>query len=138
MRKTKLEEMVARHEGFRSRPYRCTAGKLTIGYGINLENGISEMEAHILLRMRLETIVVALNDRLSWFVDIGEDRQNVLADMAYQLGITGLMKFKKFLALCEQKEWTEASKEMLRSKWATEDTPGRANELSQIIKSGGF
>ena len=45
-----LIEDLKRDEGFRSHPYRDTVGKLTIGYGRNLDDvGISEREAEQLL-----------------------------------------------------------------------------------------
>lgn len=138
MKKTKLEEMVARHEGFRSKPYRCTAGKLTIGYGLNVEEGITEPEAHMIMSMRLKDLTKELGAKLPWFSHTDEERQGVLIDMAYQLGVGGLMKFKKFLVFCAREEWGSASVEMLDSKWAKSDSPNRAKELSHIIKSGAF
>ena len=53
-----LIKMIKRHEGLRLKPYKCTAGKTTIGYGRNLTNvGISESEALIMLKADLEKAV---------------------------------------------------------------------------------
>ena len=44
-----VRPLIARHEGLRLTPYHCTGGKLTIGYGRNLDDvGISRSEAEIL------------------------------------------------------------------------------------------
>ena len=45
---TKMKELLKEQEGLSLTPYKCTAGKLTIGYGYNLEEGISENVANIL------------------------------------------------------------------------------------------
>ena len=46
-----VTEQIIRHEGFRNKPYKCTANKLTIGYGRNIEdNGITKTEASVLLK----------------------------------------------------------------------------------------
>ena len=41
---------LALHEGLRLKPYKCTSGALTIGYGRNLDaRGITEAEAEMML-----------------------------------------------------------------------------------------
>ena len=51
----RLIAMLQRHEGLRLKPYKCTAGKLSIGYGRNLDDmGISEVEAMVMLRHDIE------------------------------------------------------------------------------------
>jgi len=135
MQKTQLEALVARHEGFSEHIYRCTAGKLTIGYGLNLQAGLPEDEAHMLLRMRLDKCAAALQRRLPWFAAWPDDpRRDVLIDMAYQLGVDGLLAFRRFLAACQKKDWPAAAKEMLDSKWAREDSPNRAKELAGMMR----
>ena len=62
-----------------------------------------------------------------------EDGRDVIYEMCYQLGVTGVSKFKKTLAYIENSEYKMASKEMLDSKWARQ-TPNRAKRLSDIIK----
>jgi len=57
-----------------------------------------------------------------------------MLNMAYQLGFAGFCKFKKTIAYLQEAEWEKASEEMLDSKWAVQ-TPNRAKELSEIIKS---
>lgn len=134
MLKTDTEAMVARHEGYMPNIYRCTAGKLTIGYGYNLDAGMPEDEAHLLLRYRLNKIDGELDGRLPWYDSLPDAKKSALQDMAYQMGVAGVMKFKKFLAALEAGKWDQAAKEMLDSKWAKTDSPNRARELAGIIR----
>ena len=56
--------------------------------------------------------------------------------MCYQLGVTGFSKFKKTIAYLQNKEWRNASIEMLDSRWAKQ-TPNRAKEMSNRVKKLG-
>ena len=133
---TDLERLVARHEGFRSHVYRCSAGALTIGYGTNISDGISETEALLLLRHRLGLVVAGLEHRFPWFSRLGPVRQQVLASMGYQLGLPGLLRFRRMLLACGEGDYPRAAREMLDSKWAREDSPGRAQELAEMMRRG--
>ncbi len=127
-------EMIKRHEGLKLKPYRCTAGKLTIGYGRNLDDrGITEHEAELLLATDLAQITGELDRYLPWWQSLPQAAKEVLVDMAYNLGTSGLLKFKKTLAALQAKRWKEAAIEMLNSRWAKQVGP-RAIELSVIIK----
>lgn len=130
-----LVDTIKRHEGLRLKPYLCTAGKLTIGYGRNLEtNGISGDEAEYLLKNDIERATWACYERIPFFSDAPFQVQDVLVNMCFQLGINGLLAFKKTLKLLEEKKYSEASKEMLNSNWAKQ-TPNRAKELYEIIRN---
>lgn len=130
-----MYEMLKRHEGFRSKPYRCTAGKLTIGYGLNLDAGITEEEAAYLLNMRVDKIKYNLSVVLPFWDKLSEMRKEVLIDMAYNLGIEGLLGFKKTLGLMGMGDYEGASKQMLTSLWAKQ-VPNRAKELAELFKNG--
>ncbi len=134
---TDLEEMLIRHEGLRLKPYRCTAGKLTIGVGRNLEDvGVSESEALAMLRRDITEVQVRLiNDERWCFGDLCHARQVVLANMCFQLGKAGLDKFRKLRAAVAAGDWEEAARQMLDSRWAKQ-TPRRAKELAEIMRTG--
>ena len=120
----------------RLKPYRCTAGKLSIGIGRNLDDvGISEDEAHFLLDNDINRVIVALASALPWFVEMDEVRQRVLVDMGFNLGVPGLLKFKNTLAAVERKDYEAAAKGMLASKWARQ-VKGRAETLARWMRSG--
>jgi len=130
-----MYEMLKRHEGFRSKPYRCTAGKLTIGYGLNLDAGITEEEASYLLETRVNTIVDDLIGLVDFWYKLTPARKDVLVNMAYNLGVPGLMKFKETLRLMREEDYESASDQMLKSLWAKQ-VPTRAKELSDLFRRG--
>ena len=128
-----LLEAVKLSEGFRDRVYKDTLGIDTIGYGfaikdLVLDEDISEM----ILRRKLDSLIERVNKRFKWVSELPIEAQDVIYEMCYQLGITGVSKFKKTLAYLENFEYKMASKEMLDSKWARQ-TPNRAKRLSDII-----
>ena len=130
-----LIEAVKLSEGFRDRVYQDTLGIDTIGYGFAIKDlVIDEDIAEMILRRKLEKLVYDTNKRFSFLKDLPEQAQDVIYEMCYQLGITGVSKFKKTLAYLENFEYKMASKEMLDSKWARQ-TPNRAKKLSDVIKS---
>ena len=117
--KKQLTQLLALHEGFREKPYRCTAGKLTVGYGRNLDDrGITREEGAILLANDLELSEAILRDRVSCFDDLSEVRQAVLIDMCLNLGWPRLSGFRKFLAALEEGSYSRAAAEMMNSLWA--------------------
>ena len=129
------EELIKKHEGLCLKPYQCTAGKWTIGYGRNLEdNGISPMEAEQLLRNDVQRCYRECLT-LSCWQKLDETRQAVLVDMCFNLGISRLRTFKKMLAALEQGYFERAAYEMLNSKWAAQ-VGHRATELSELMKKG--
>lgn len=132
-----LLEIVKRLEGFSSTIYTCPAGYPTIGYGRRLDTpgGITAEEAIFLLNNDIARITFELNEKIGFLNSIGSIRKAVLIIMAYQLGITGLLKFKKTLKFLEVGDYEGASYEMLNSKWANQ-TPRRANELALSMKNG--
>lgn len=133
---TKLEEQLIVDEGFRTKPYKDTVGKITIGYGRNLDDvGISQAEAYFMLQNDIKKVINQLYAKLPFFKDLTDGRQNALANMAFNLGIDKLMEFKNTLSLIEQKRYTEASTAVLDSKWATQ-VGERAKRISEKIRLG--
>ena len=136
MNKTKLAEQLKRHEGLKLKPYTDTVGKLTLGIGRNLEDkGITEQEALFMLNNDVDYFYRQLSKKLTWFKTLDDARQNVLVNMAFNLGIAGLMSFKKMLLACEHGNFKIAATEMLNSKWA-EQVGYRANELAEQMRTG--
>jgi lysozyme len=133
---SKLMEQIKRHEGLRLKPYRCTANKLTIGYGRNIDDvGISEAEAEVLLSNDLARCANEVAKHVESFGKLNEARQSVLVNMCFNLGIAGLLKFNKFIAAVNDGLFELASKEMLDSQWAKQ-VGNRAIELSEQMKTG--
>ena len=130
-----LEDQLIRHEGMRLDMYKDTVDVWTIGIGRNLEDvGLrSEAEAKFLLRSDISAVQKELRERLPWFEDLDPDRQQVLTNMAFNLGVTGLIRFSKTLSYVESGLYEKAADEMLRSRWA-DQVGKRATELSQTMK----
>jgi lysozyme len=129
-------DQLKRDEGLRLTPYKDSVGKTTIGYGRNLDDvGITTEEASALLLNDIERATNDLSKQLPWIASMDSARQGVLLNMAFNMGIHALLGFKNFLALAEAMSYTDASDEMLNSKWA-EQVGARAHRLSLQMRSG--
>jgi len=133
----RIKAQLVRHEGLRLKPYRCTAGKLTIGIGRNLDDrGISQKEAYMLLENDIQNCEKQLMDEIpEVYNKIDEVRQSVLLNMCFNLGIKGLLEFKNTLAFIDAGDWERAANGMLASKWAKQ-VGMRAIELSEMMRKG--
>jgi len=138
MNKHRLAEQLKAHEGLRLKPYKDTVGKWTIGIGRNLEDkGITEQEALFMLNNDVDYFYTKLDKRLAWFKHLDDARQNVLVNMAFNLGVAGLLTFKNMLNHCGDGHYVDAAKEMLNSKWARQ-VGYRAQELAEQMRTGEF
>ena len=128
-----LLEAVKLSEGFRDRVYKDTLCIDTIGYGFAIKDLVLDEDiAEMILRRKLDNLIDRVNKRFKFVKDLPHAAQDVMYEMCYQLGVTGVSKFKKTLAYLENFEYRMASKEMLDSRWARQ-TPNRAKRLSDII-----
>lgn len=125
-----------RDEGMRLRPYRDTVGKLTIGYGRNLDDrGITAEEAEMMLQHDLATAERECAISFDWFAALDDARQSVLVNMAFNLGLSRLRGFGVMLACVREGDYAQAAEEMLRSKWAKQ-VGGRADRLAAQMRYG--
>ncbi len=134
--RAKLRQQLMRHEGLRLKSYIDTVGKLTIGYGRNLDDvGITRDEAAYLLSGDISTAIQGLVTRYPWFDRLDPVRQAALVNMGFNLGATKLAGFKHTLAAIERGQYGDASTRMLDSLWATQ-VGQRAVELAAQIRTG--
>ena len=118
------------------KPYRCTGGKLSIGVGRNLDDrGITEAEAQLMLSNDIDDFADRLKREIPWMAELSPVRQRVLLDMAFNLGISGLLKFKRTLKAIRAKQYEKAAEMMLDSRWATQ-VGQRAKRLSKMMATG--
>jgi lysozyme len=123
-------------EGFSQHPYNDTVGCPTIGYGRNLRDvGISQAEAEYLLRNEVQQAIAGLDRSIPWINGLTQNRQSVLVDMAFNLGVGGLLEFKTFLNCLRSGDNEGAASAMLNSKWAGQ-VHARATNLANLIRSG--
>jgi lysozyme len=127
---------VMKDEGFRRKPYRCSAGALTVGYGTNLDEGLDDDEAMFLLEHRLMKREHECRQAFPWFARLGPVRQGVIVRMAYQLGTAGVMGFRDMRRALEAGDYAAAADAMLDSKWARHDSPARAHREAAAMRSG--
>lgn len=130
---SELCERIKFAEGFREKPYLCTEGVPTFGYGLTY---ITEHEAEWILRRRVRECVALVegyleNERIS----LDEFRIKILAEMSYQLGFKGVLRFKKMWKALRDFDYDTASEEMLNSKWHVQ-TPTRCEYLSKKMREG--
>lgn len=131
-----LEAMLLRHEGLRLKPYRDSVGKLTLGVGRNLDDvGISRDEALVLLRNDVARTQAALDAALPWRGGLDPVRGRVLVDMAFNLGVAGLLGFPDTLAAVRAGRFAQAAEHMLASRWAGQ-VRARALELAAMMRTG--
>ena len=113
-----------------------TTGKLTIGFGRNLDDvGLSQDEALYLLTNDINRTITRLALLCPWWNDLDPARQLAIADMAYNLGAGGILEFPRMIEAIKSQDWPMAAQEMMASLWA-QQVGQRANRLAQIMASG--
>ena len=136
MNREQLIEELKRDEGVVLTLYQCSAGKNTIGVGRNLDDrGITDDESNYLLGNDIDICVEELRATFPWFQTLSDTRQRVMVNMCFNLGLSRLMGFKKFLAAMEAGEWETAGVEMLDSRWAVQVGP-RSTRLKDLVLEG--
>lgn len=138
----RLKRTLKAHEGTgkvikgRFFPYKCPSGKLTIGYGRNIEDvGISEIEAEFMLENDINAAIQLCKIMFFNFDMIDNVRQEVLVNMMFNMGYSTFSQFKKFKAAVEAENWNVAAKEMENSKWFKQ-VGQRARDLKSAILTG--
>jgi len=119
--------------------YQDTLGYWTIGIGILIDKkkggGLRPEESEFIFNNRLRILTEDLDKRIPWICKLDPARRGVLVNMAFQMGINGLLKFHNTLNTVEKGNYRLASEQMLQSLWATQ-TPARAQRLSNQMATG--
>lgn len=129
---TKLIEDIMKNEGFVGTVYKDTLGFDTIGYGTKLP--LSKEEAALILEYRLKAKIKELETKEPFVNKLPIEKQEILAEMCYQMGVSGVLKFKKMWVALKEFDYEESSIQMMDSTWAIQ-TPNRAIKLSQKMRS---
>ena len=136
-----LKSQLLREEGAESCAYQDSLGFWTIGVGRLIDSrkggGLSNEEIDFLLENDIKTKTREVLLALPWMPRLSDPRQAVLIGMAFQMGIGGLLKFKRMLSAVETGQYGEAAMEMLDSKWA-QQTRERAKRLARQIITGDW
>lgn len=142
-----------KNEGIRYKPYVCTAGYLTIGVGRNLDLnpltecekdvigdvmlGINKEQAFLLLRHDVNKVCQQLDDKLPWWKNLDSERQFVMIDLCFNLGINKLLGFKNTLAYIAQGNYEQAADNLLLSRYA-QQVKGRAKRNADCLRTGKY
>lgn len=137
-----IEQLLIREEGERLSVYRDSKGLWTIGIGRLVDKMaggcVTQAESRLMLKRDVHVREKALRERLPWFDTLSDVRQMVLLAMSFQMGVAGLLVFKRTLRLIEAGEWSAAADAMLDSKWAREDSPQRARRMAEAMRTGAM
>jgi len=138
----RLMESVKKHEGYRNKVYLDTLGKRTVGVGHLCVESFweddKEYEEKFLMEILQKDLQEAIRGARSLMedhgcVDIDEQAEEILIEMVFQLGMTGVSKFKKMWKALAELNYIGASYEMLDSRWAKQ-TPNRAKAMAKTMK----
>lgn len=142
MNATEDETLIAqliRDEGMRLYAYMDSRGYWTIGVGrlIDQRAGgrITHAEAEMFLQNDIKSCEEDLDRRLTWWRKLSEPRQRVLLNMCFNLGIQGLLGFKRTLTAIRAGEYDKAAEYMLESRWA-QQVGKRAHRLAEQMRTG--
>ncbi len=131
-------EQLRREEGVVPHVYADHLGYMTIGVGRLVDKrkggGLTDDEIDYLLKNDVRRCVEDLQKHLPFFDSLSEPRQAVLIGMRFQMGMAGLLGFRKALAEMERGDFTAAATHMLDSRWATQ-TPGRAARMARQLSN---
>lgn len=131
-----LIDRIQASEALRLKPYKDSEDIWTIGWGRNLEKGITKDEAWYLFANDLAEAERELNRVLPWAKGkLVEARYEVLLDMCFNLGPSRLAGFAKMISALLEDDFERAAEEMLDSKWARQ-VGDRAKHLADVMKKG--
>lgn len=137
-----LEAELRRDEGVRYSPYTDTTGHRTIGVGRNLTVSplpagwtypLTDVQVNQLLTQDLQNTFAQLNASLPWWTSLDDVRARVVANMAFNLGVAGLLTFHNTLAAMQRGSYAIAAAGMIHSQWATQ-VGARAQRLAYAME----
>ena len=145
MNMDRLLESVKKHEGYRNKVYLDTLGKRTVGVGhLCVEDfweDDKEYEEKFLMTILehdLQSAIKGAKDLMQEHgcMDIDEVAEEIIIEMVFQLGKTGVSKFRNMWKHLSALEYASAASEMLDSRWAKQ-TPNRAQGMSAQMAALG-
>ena len=142
MNMDRLLKSVKQHEGYRNKVYLDSLGKRTVGVGHlcvedHWEDHKEYSEKYLMkvLKDDLKNAIEGAERLLKGCRILDSLAREIVIEMVFQLGETGVSKFKNMLkALEEGPDYKTAATEMLDSRWAKQ-TPNRAKKMSDHMRS---
>lgn len=128
-----IKDYIMSNEGVRKYPYRCSAGKLTIGIGRNLEDkGLSDSEVMYLFDNDLQDTQDSAESIFEDFSQYTLEEQTVILDMLFNLGTTRFKTFKKFIRAIKERDLKEAARQIEQSAYFHQ-VPNRARRNVKML-----
>lgn len=144
-----LRQDVMPAEAYRQFPYfdccgkryqDCTCAKrgaLTIGYGRNLDaNGLSKLEAEVLLDHDLASAELDAGRAFPWFSDLSELRQRAVTELIFNMGLPTFRGFRQTILAIRVRQFTAAAAHLLDSRWRQQVGEGRSSRIARYLKDG--
>jgi lysozyme len=119
-------------EGLRLFPYTDTTGHLTIGYGHNLSQGITQEMAEFIFQCDYKQVTIDLG-HFNWYIKQPQNVKNALINMCFNMGLSKLLRFKDMISALEKGDRTAASIAALDSVWAKQ-VPNRAKDVAVMMR----
>lgn len=131
-----LKTFIKRNEGLVLKPYRDPGKKnLAIGYGHNLNAGITVEMAECLLELDIQLAQRFLRKIFSKFDDFSRNKQIALTDMVYCMGPNSFRTFKKMIKAVKNQNWNRAALEIKHSKWYKNYTTRALRDMNLLISN---
>lgn len=134
-----MKDDLVSDEGYRAFVYKDSEGYDTVGIGFLVDHrrgrGLSMEECLVILDMRVMRLYNEISDKLPWFKKLSDGRQRALINMAYQMGVKGVLNFKNMISALRSGDYVIAEIEALDSKWAKQ-TPARAKRIAAMLRMG--
>ena len=132
----RLQKQLVIHEGLELKPYRCSADKLTIGVGRNIQEvGITEEEAMVLLANDIARCAGECTREFPWFLDLTPLRKEAVINLVFNMGMATFKKFKKTIAYLEAGNFELAGTELLDSNYARQ-VGQRSQDVANMLADG--
>lgn len=130
-----LQTKLKKEEGLHLQSYECPTGYQSIGYGRNIEQvGIKKAEAEMLLQNDMEDVFVFLDQHIPMWKYEAFNIRLVLCDLCFNLGIKGLLKFKKFLRAIDESDYELAAEELKASKYYNQVANRAKRNINLILE----
>lgn len=130
-----LHASLIKHEGVKLKPYRDTAGVLTIGVGHNLEEGVSHSTVMQMLDEDIDTAAIDAKKLFPNLSSFSANRQAAIIELVFNMGLGTFSKFTSTIAAIHNESWQQAADHLLDSLWAKQ-VKGRANDIATMIAKG--
>ena len=136
-----LVSKIKEHEGLCLYAYNDSLGYITVGYGRCLDRrkgkGITQAEAQFLLENDINECRGHLAHFI-WFTDLDTIRQDVLVELCFNIGLTGVLEFKNMLSLLAQHNYKGAAADLLDSLWCKQVGPTRSQDMAHRLATGSY